>query len=355
MRGGAFFFDPEILKMLLTRRHFIAAAAAAAAVGTAPSVLAAPKSVKIAVGGKALYYYLPISIAERLGYFKDEGLDVEIIDFQGGSRSLQAVVGGSADVVSGAFEHTIAMQARRQSLQAFVLQGRAPQCVFAVSNKTMPGFKSIAELKGKKIGVTAPGSSSHAIALYILSTAGLKAADVSFIGVGSSSAAVAAMRSGQIDAFVNLDPVIATLQKDNIIKIVADTRVVEESDKLFGGPLVAGCLYAPTRYIKDNPDIVQGLANAVVRADRWLAKATADDIVKTVPESYFLGNKEIYVEGFLKNRPALSKDGAIPEHAPEISFKMLTIVNDKLRNFKPDFKATFTNAFVEQAWKKYPA
>lgn len=340
--------------MVFTRREILAAAAAAAATSFAPSVFAAGKSVKIAVGGKALYYYLPISIAESLGYFKDEGLDVEIIDFQGGSKSLQAVVGGSADVVSGAFEHTLAMQARGQSLQAFVLQGRAPQCVFAVSKKTMPDYKDLKDLKGKKIGVTAPGSSSHAIAIFILSTAGLKPSDVSFIGVGSSSAAVAAMRSGQIDAFVNLDPVIATLEKDDIIRIVEDTRIVEESDKLFGGPMVAGCLYAPTRFIKENPDIVQGLTNAVVRADRWLAKATAEDIVKAVPESYFLGNKEIYLAGFMKNRPALSKDGSIPEGAPEISFKSLQIVNPRLANFKPDFKAVYTNKFVEEAHKKYP-
>ena len=340
--------------MVFTRREILAAAAAAAATSFAPSVFAAGKSVKIAVGGKALYYYLPISIAESLGYFKDEGLDVEIIDFQGGSKSLQAVVGGSADVVSGAFEHTLAMQARGQSLQAFVLQGRAPQCVFAVSKKTMPDYKDLKDLKGKKIGVTAPGSSSHAIAIFILSTAGLKPSDVSFIGVGSSSAAVAAMRSGQIDAFVNLDPVIATLEKDDIIRIVEDTRIVEESDKLFGGPMVAGCLYAPTHFIKENPDIVQGLTNAVVRADRWLAKATAEDIVKAVPESYFLGNKEIYLAGFMKNRPALSKDGRIPEGAPEISFKSLQIVNPRLANFKPDFKAVYTNKFVEEAHKKYP-
>lgn len=340
--------------MVFTRREILAAAAAAAATSFAPSVFGAGKSVKIAVGGKALYYYLPISIAESLGYFMDEGLDVEIIDFQGGSKSLQAVVGGSADVVSGAFEHTLAMQARGQSLQAFVLQGRAPQCVFAVSKKTMPDYKDLKDLKGKKIGVTAPGSSSHAIAIFILSTAGLKPSDVSFIGVGSSSAAVAAMRSGQIDAFVNLDPVIATLEKDDIIRIVEDTRIVEESDKLFGGPMVAGCLYAPTRFIKENPDIVQGLTNAVVRADRWLAKATAEDIVKAVPESYFLGNKEIYLAGFMKNRPALSKDGRIPEGAPEISFKSLQIVNPRLANFKPDFKAVYTNKFVEEAHKKYP-
>ena len=165
--------------MPFTRRQLIASAAVMCSV---PPVFASNKSVKIAVGGKALYYYLPISIAESLGYFKDEGLDVEIIDFQGGSRSLQAVVGGSADVVSGAFEHTLSMQARGQAMQAFVLQGRAPQCVFAVSNKTMPDFKSLAELKGKKIGVTAPGSSSHAIAIFILRNAGIEPKDVSFIG-----------------------------------------------------------------------------------------------------------------------------------------------------------------------------
>jgi NitT/TauT family transport system substrate-binding protein len=102
--------------------------------------------VSIAVGGKNLFYYLPLTIAERLGYFKDEGLDVEISDFPGGAKALQALVGGSADVVSGAYEHTINMQAKGQNIQAFVLQGRAPQIVLAYSTKNMPNFQSIADL-----------------------------------------------------------------------------------------------------------------------------------------------------------------------------------------------------------------
>lgn len=342
--------------MSYTRRQVLAAGIAAGVATMAPGAFAASgKQVKIAVGGKALYYYLPISIAERLGYFKDEGLDVTIIDFQGGSRSLQAVVGGSADVVSGAFEHTIAMQGRGQSMQAFVLQGRAPQVVFAVNKKTMPGYKSLKDLRGKKIGVTAPGSSSHAIANFVLATEGIAPNEVSFIGVGASSAAVAAIRSGQIDAFTNLDPVIAQLQQDDLLQIVADTRIVSESDRLFGGPMVAGCLYAPTRYIKDNPDIIQGLTNAVVRADRWLAKATPEELVKVVPESYFLGNREIYIEGFVKNRPALSPDGLIPDEAPAISLKALQEVNKKLDASKIDLKAVYTNEFVKKAHAKYPA
>ena len=151
-------------------------------------------TLTIAVGGKNLLYYLPLTIAESLGYFKAEGLDVTIVDFAGGSKALQAVVGGSADVVSGAFEHTLIMQPKGIRLRAFALQGRAPQIVLGINPKTMPGYKSVADLKGRKIGVTAPGSSTNVLANFVLAKAGLKPGDVSIIGVGAGTGAVAAMR-----------------------------------------------------------------------------------------------------------------------------------------------------------------
>src|ERR1700712_5201683 len=160
----------------------------------------------IAVGGKNLLYYLPLTIAESLGYFKAEGLEVTIADFAGGSRALQAMIGGSADVVSGAFEHTINMQVKGQRLRAFALQGRAPQIVLGINPKTMPNFKSVADLKGKKLGVTAPGSSTNVLANFVLGKAGLRPGDVSIIGVGAGSGAVAAMRAGQIDPISKLPP-----------------------------------------------------------------------------------------------------------------------------------------------------
>jgi NitT/TauT family transport system substrate-binding protein len=112
--------------------------------------------VTLAVGGKNLLYYLPLTVAEQLGYFKAEGLDVTVVDFAGGSKALQAVVGGSADVVSGAFEHTINMQFKGQYLRAFVLQGLAPQIVLGVNPKTMANFKTIADLKARKLCDCAP-------------------------------------------------------------------------------------------------------------------------------------------------------------------------------------------------------
>lgn len=337
----------------ISRRRLISAAGTAFALGTmGVSTTVRAKNVErltIAVGGKNLYYYMPCALADYLGFFKDEGLDVKVVDFQGGSKSLQAVVGGSADVCSGAFEHTLAMQAKHQSMQAFVLQGRAPQCVFAVVRKRMPDFKNAAELKGKRIGVTAPGSSSHVIANYVLAKSGLSSKDVSVIGIGSGAGAVAAVRAGQVDAFVGLDPVIAELTADHAIQIIADTRVIQESDELFGGPMVAGCLYAPKRFINENPETVTRMTKAVIRAEKWIAEATPEEVMKVVPKAAFLGHPEIYREGFLKNRPALSTDGRFPEGCAQVAAAAIQTVNPALKGFAFSFDSTFTNAFVDAA------
>ncbi len=338
----------------MQRRHLIAGSIAAAALPRLVLAQAVEKpKVTIAVGGKNLFYYLPLTIAEQLGYFKDEGLDVTIVDFAGGSRALAAVVGGSADVVSGAFEHTINMQFKGQPMRAFVLQGAAPQIVLGVNPKTMPNFRSVADLKGKKIGVTAPGSSTNVMANFVLAKAGLKPSDVSFIGVGASSGAVAAMRSGQIDAISNLDPVITLLQRSGDLKIVTDTRIVPEAEKVFGGPMPAGCLYAPQAFIDKHPNTVQALANAMVRANKWIQKAGAGDIIQVVPESYLLGDRAIYIDGFLAAQKALSPDGMFPAKGPETALRALGSVDPKLAAAKLDLTAVFTNDFAKKANSKY--
>jgi NitT/TauT family transport system substrate-binding protein len=338
-----------------TRRAVLVAAAATVVFPALVSAQALEKKkVTIAVGGKNLLYYLPLTVAEQKGYFKDEGLEVEIVDFAGGARALQAVVGGSADVVSGAFEHNINMQAKGQPMRAFVLQGRAPQIVLAVSTKTMPNYKSVADLKGKKIGVTAPGSSTNIMANYVLAKNGLKPADVSFVGVGASQGAVAAMRAGQIDAISNLDPVMTILARGNDIKIISDTRDVAEADQVFGGPMPAATLYAPVAFIEKNPNTVQALTNTIVRANKWIQQAGPSDIVKTVPEGYLLGDRAIYIDAFLKAKPALSPDGMIPEAGPATALRALQSVDPAMANAKIDLKAVYTNDFVKKANAKYP-
>ena len=339
----------------MQRRSFVVAAVAttATALVAAPAVVRAQAVEKpkltLAVGGKNLLYYLPLTIAESLGYFKAEGLDVTIADFAGGSRALQALIGGSADVVSGAFEHTINMQVKGQRLRAFVLQGRAPQIVLGVNPKTMPNFNGVAELKGKKLGVTAPGSSTNVLANFVLAKAGLKPGDVSIVGVGAGSGAVAAMRAGQIDAISNLDPVITLLLRSGDLKVVSDTRVVAESDKIFGGPMPAACLYAPQGFIDKNPATAQALANAIVRADKWVQAAGARDIIKAVPESYLLGDRAVYVDAFLAAKGALSVDGMFPDGGPETARRALASIDPEIAAAKVDLAAIWTNEFAKRA------
>jgi NitT/TauT family transport system substrate-binding protein len=331
--------------------------AASTAVAMPQLALAQAKPEKskltVAVGGKNLFYYLPLTIAEQLGYFKAEGLEVEIPDFAGGSKALQALVGGSADVVSGAFEHTINMQAKNQSIQSIVLQGRAPQIVLAVSTKTMPNYKSLADLKGKKIGVTAPGSSTSMMASYVLAKAGLKASDVSFIGVGASSGAITAVKSGQVDAIANLDPVITMLERDKLIKIVSDTRTLKETQAVYGGPMPAACFYTHSKFVQENPATCQALANAMVRALRWLQRAGPSDIVKTVPDSYLLGDRALYLAAWEHVREAISPDGIMPEAGPSTALRVLQTFEESLKTKAIDLSKTYTNAFAQKAAAKY--
>src|SRR5215467_13024034 len=141
------------------------------------------KQLTLAVGGKSALYYLPLTICERLGYFKEQGLDVTINDFRGGAQSLQALVGGSIDVVAGAYEHTIRMQAKGQDIKAVIELGRFPGIVLAVKKDKAAQVKSFADLKGLKIGVTAPGSSTNFFVMYLMVKNGLKPDDASYIRI----------------------------------------------------------------------------------------------------------------------------------------------------------------------------
>ena len=342
----------------MQRRRLIHALAAGPALVALPrwaraQALEKPR-LTLAVGGKNLLYYLPLTIAETQGYFKAEGLEVTIADFAGGSRALQALVGGSADVVSGAFEHTINMQVKGQRLRAFVLQGRAPQIVLGINPKTMPNFRSVVDLKGKKLGVTAPGSSTHVLANFVLGKAGIKPGEVSIIGVGAGSGAVAAMRAGQIDAMSNLDPVITLLTRSGDLKIVADTRIVAEADKVFGGPMPAGCLYTQQSFLDKHPITAQALTNAMVRADRWIQQAGAREIINAVPENYLLGDRAVYVDAFLAAKGALSPDGLIPDAGPETARRALASIDPEIAAAKIDLAAIWTNEYAKRANAKYP-
>ena len=109
----------------------------------------AQSKITIAVGGGACLCYLPTVLAKQLGEFDKAGLSVELVDLKGGSDALKAVLGGSADVVSGYFDHCVNLAAKKQELQSFVIYDRYPGLVLVVSPSRTSEIKSIKDLAGK--------------------------------------------------------------------------------------------------------------------------------------------------------------------------------------------------------------
>jgi NitT/TauT family transport system substrate-binding protein len=307
------------------------------------------KSVTLAVGGKSALYYLPLTLCERLGYFKEQGLDVTVNDFRGGSQSLQALVGGSVDVTTGAYEHTIRMQAKGQDIRAVIELGRLPGIVVALRKERAASYRTAADLKGMKIGVTAPGSSTSFFVMYLMSKAGLKPTDASYIGVGTGPSVVAAIKKGEIDAIANVDPAITKLEQDGDIRIIADSRTEEGTRAIFGGSNPAAVLYIRHDFIDRNPQTVQALVSAFYKTLKWLEKATPEEIAATVPEDYYLGDKALYVAAVRANKPVYSLTGLIPPAGMRSSADMLLAFDPELRDAKVDLSRTFDDRFVKKA------
>jgi NitT/TauT family transport system substrate-binding protein len=327
----------------------LALALTLAAHGPAFSQAPEKKQITLGVGGKTALYYLPLTICERLGYFKEQGLDVTINDFRGGAQSLQALVGGSVDVVTGAYEHTIRMQAKGQDIRAVIELGRFPGIVLGVRKERAAGYKSAADLKGMKIGVSAPGSSTNFFVMYLMSKAGLKPTDAAYIGVGIGPSAVAAVKKGDIDAISNLDPMMTKLEQDGDIKVVVDTRTEEGTRAIFGGSNPAAVLYLKQDFIEKNPNTVQALVNAFYKTLKWLEKATPEDIAATVPEEYYLGDRTLYLAAVKANKPVYSLTGVIPTAGMRSAADMLLAFDPELKDAKVDLAATFDGRFVSKA------
>jgi NitT/TauT family transport system substrate-binding protein len=333
------------------RRILLRALAAASVAGSLPA-LGQPRGrrVVVAVGGKAALYYLPLTLAERLGYFKEQDLNVEILDFAGGAKALQAMMGGSADVVAGGFDHVIVLRAKGQGLQAFALMVATPSLALAVARGKAKGYRSARDLKGMKVGVTAPGSSTHIFLNHLLASVGLPLDAVSVIGVGTGPTAVAALRAGQVDAISNVEPTISLVERQGLASVVVETMTEQGSRAVFGELLPAGSLYTREAYIQRNPEIVQALATAMVRTLLWLKDASADAILKTIPDEYTLGDRTTYLAALERQRQGYSLDGLIPPPGAAALYQVLRRFDPAVQGAADlDVTKAYTNQFVQKA------
>jgi NitT/TauT family transport system substrate-binding protein len=329
--------------------RFLAALGALALLTGVAAAQAKPK-VTVAVGGAGCLCYLPTVLARQLGEYDKAGVEVDLVDFKGGSQALTAVLGGSADVVSGYFDHCVNLAAKNQPLQSFVVYDRYPGFALVVSPKQTGAINSIKDLAGKKVGVSAPGSSTHYFLNYLLKKHGVAADDVAVIGVGLTSAAVAAMEQGSVDAAVMLDPAVTLLQgKFKDLKLLSDTRTQKDTLDVFGGEYPGGALYTRADWIAKNEAVGQALTNAIVATLKWIQAHSAEEIMAKMPDEMVGGDKALYLAALKNTISMYSQTGRMDPKGAEAVLAVFSQSSPEVAKANVDLSKTYTNRFVEKA------
>jgi NitT/TauT family transport system substrate-binding protein len=310
----------------------------------------AQSKVTLAVGGGSCLCYLPTMLAQALGEYEKAGVNVEIVDFKGGSESLKAVIGGSADVVSGYFDHCVNLAAKGQHLQSFVVYDRYPGFALVVSPKHTSEINSIKDIANKKVGVSAPGSSTDFFLKYMLSKNGVDPNSIGVIGIGLEATAVAAMEQGSVDAAIMLDPAVTLLQgKYKDLKILSDTRTQHDTFAVFGGEYPGGALYTRSDWIAKHEKETQALTNAIVASLKWIHSHAPEEILAKMPDELIGPDKALYLAALKNTIPMYSQTGKMDPKGAQAVLAVFSQSVPEIAKANIDLSKTYTNRFVDQA------
>lgn len=345
-----------------SRRQWLLAGMAAGAAVSAPwAQTATPEaglpSVRIAAGGLGMLHHLPLVLADVLGYFRAEGVQVMLQDHPADPQALAAVQQGRADLCSAPFGATLRQQARGPFfLKAFVLQTRSPQVALAVSLRQFPSYQELADLKGRRVGVPALDSGIQWLAAALLARVGLAERDVQFVPIDSGAEALQTFRAGRIHALCHADPVVSQLEARNDVRVVADLRGLKAAGDLLGSALPDACLMAPPTLFQKQPAVVQSITHAMVHALKWLQTAAPADLLRVLPPAYLLGDRSSYLAALGRVRDTFSPNGLIPEDAPQATLKLLQRVQPAgWPDPRLDLARTFSNEWVRKSRQKFNA
>jgi NitT/TauT family transport system substrate-binding protein len=300
--------------------------------------------VRIALGSPGTQSIsMPTMLAQELGFYKEAGLNVTLIEFQGGAKALESLMGGSADVVSGFYDHTIQMAAEGKQLRAFVAMLNFPGWVLV-----SPGVTSVEGLRGKTVGVTSLGSSSHMILNYLLARHGMKPEDVSTTSIGSSATAVGAVIHNKVDAAAMTEPAVAMVRKSMPgLHILADTRTAAGVKSVFGtDSYLSTVLYSKAEWVEKNRDTAEKLAGAITSTLAWMRTHSPEEIREKMPAAFRTDALQMDLGVVRTTQGLLSPDGKFTPAAVEAVHKVLSTSLESVRNAKIDLGKTYTNDLI---------
>ncbi|MBA4544221.1 MULTISPECIES: ABC transporter substrate-binding protein [Thermoactinomyces] len=308
-----------------------------------------PPEIKIMVGGMEKIIYLPAKLTENLGYFKQEGLDVELINQGSGQSAEEALVAGQVDAVVGFYDHTIDLQSKGKYLKSVIQLGITPGETLMVDNKDKDRIKGVRDLKGKKIGVTGLGASTNFLANYLVVKGGYTSKDYIPVPVGAGNTLIASMQQGRIGLAVTTEPTVSLLQAKHLAVPLVDMSTPGGTRQAIGGDYPAACLYLRSDYIKSHPETVQKLVNAFSKTLNYMQTHKPEEIASRLPKAYYAGDKQMYVSALSRSMSMFSPDGKMPEDGPAKVYEVLSAFKPKLKQAHVKLEETYTNEFVEKA------
>ncbi|MDR3473110.1 MAG: ABC transporter substrate-binding protein [Devosia sp.] len=316
---------------------------------TLASARATPAAdVSLMVGGIEKQIYLPVVLAQQLGYFREQGINVELDSEPAGVEAADEMLAGAVQGVVGFYDHTIELQSLGKYTESVVQFGQAPGEVEIVSSKH-PEIGSVADFRGRNIGVTGLGSSTDFLTEYLLVRAGLKLSDVTPVPVGAGDTLISALRHDQIHAAMTTEPTVSRLLKSGEARVLVDARTLAGSSSIFGGTYAAGCIYMETSWVETHRDIVQKLASAMVKTMRYIATHSAAEIAAQMPPAFYVDDEPLYVEALSHGLQMFTPDGRMPADAPNIVLAVLSQIRGNLKDKTIDLSKTYTNEFVDRA------
>ncbi len=313
------------------------------------STSAAREKIVIMVGGIEKQIYLPGVLAQQLGYFSEQGLDVELLTEPSGINAEDVLLTGAAQGVIGAYDHTLDLQARGKAVQSVVQFSIAPGEAELISTRLGNEVTSVLQLKGRKLGVTSLGSSTSFLTHYLVLMSGLKTTDITLVPVGSGATFSAALQQGKIDAGMTTEPTTSRLLALGQAKILVDLRTPETTQKILGGLYPFACLYMQTSWVNTHRAETKKLAAALVKALQFINAHSAAEIAAQVPEEFYAGNKALYVQSLANTKSMFTPDGVMPPSGPATVLKVISAVSKLVRGKNIDLKKTYTTEFVSTA------
>ncbi|WP_168788700.1 ABC transporter substrate-binding protein [Paraburkholderia aromaticivorans] len=301
--------------------------------------------ITIMVGGITKLIYLPARLTEQLGYFKDEGLDVELLSQPAGVDAENELLAGAVQGVVGFYDHTIDLQTKGKEVKAIVVFGQVPGEVEMVSTKAADTVKSMADVKGKTLGVTGLGSSTSFLTQYLAGQHGIQSTEYTMLPVGADASFIAAIKQSRIDAGMTTEPTVSALLKSGEAKVLVDMRSVEGTKAALGGTYPASSLYVQAAWADSHKAEAAKLAHAFVRTMQFIHTHSAEEIAAKMPDDY-QKDKQLYVSALKASLPMYTVDGKMPADGPATVLKVLSAFNPSVKGKHVELGKTYTNEFV---------